>query len=171
MEKNAEPTRERLEMYAKRGWTKQGNGTKARYLKRSNTTPILKELLEPTVTNLTNADNWMGQEQFQYRWSDFLFAKTNNDAIPNNHLLTLRRFPAPVNDNATMADQIQSRQHLLPIATAVTWLSDACNNSLSDILGFSFKLNWRDVKAEVNEVQGNEQGAESSPMGEGVAKW
>lgn len=170
IERDAIKARAYIVLQLSRGWEKQGNATKKRYLRKPNTRPVFKEPVEPTVDNLVNPENWVGQEQFSYRWADFLYCKYYG-LIPNNFLLTLRRYPMPVNDAVTMIDQIKTKQHLLPVSSAVTWMGAQTGNQVSELMSFSFHMNWRDLKAEINEIQGNEQGASDSPFGEGVGKW
>lgn len=170
IEKDAESARSYIELQISRGWIKIGNNTKKRYLRKPNSKPTIKEPVEPTTDNLTNPENFTGTEQFQYRWADFLYC-TYYDLIPNNLLVTLRRYPMPVGDNATMIGQDKTKQHLLPVASAITWMGAQTGNQVSELMTFSYHMNWRDLKAEINEIQGNEQGAADSPFGEGIGKW
>lgn len=126
------------------------------------TVPVVD--MEPTMKNLVEMSTTTGREQFPYSETDFLYCKFY-EIIPNNRLVTLRRFPVPVFDNGKTYDQDSSRQHLHPIAQAVTFFGDGTDNDLSSILDFTASLKWRSVASEVNEVQGNEQGADDGPFG------
>lgn len=168
--KASEEIKSFIDTQVSRKWEKQGYGSNRKYLRKPNTRNIVREPLEPTYENLCDPENWVGQEQFQYRWVDFLYIPYYNK-IPNNYLVTLRRYPMPTNDSATVPDQDKTKQHLLPVAQAVTYLGDVPGNLLSDLLTFSGKLNWRDIEAQVNEIDGNEQGADDSPFGSGFAKF
>ena len=87
-----------------------------------------------------------------YQWNDFLWCKFYGK-IPNNRLLTLRRYPIPVEDSLQIA---QSKMPLVPIAQAVTWWGDDTGNALSSILGMTYGFNWLTKTAEVKNVTGNE---------------
>lgn len=86
-----------------------------------------------------------------YSWNDFLYCK-HYGKIPNNHLLTLRRYPLPVLDNLKGPDG----QLLVPIAQAVTWLGEDTGNTLKDILKWTYGYVWKELEASVQEVDGNE---------------
>ena len=95
-----------------------------------------------------------GFGQMPYSWSDFLYCKYYG-LIPNNQLITLRRYPLAVTDNAETPDE---KSPLLPVAQAVTWLGDDPGNKLSSLFKFSFGVNWKEIEATVQEVEGNEVG-------------
>jgi hypothetical protein len=89
-----------------------------------------------------------------YEFSDFLFTK-HYGIIPNNYLLTLRRYPHAVTDNLSTPRQVQGPQDLVygvgqPNSQAVTWMGGDTGNSLSQILSFSTGLNWEML--EQNDV-------------------
>lgn len=87
-----------------------------------------------------------------YTLNDFLWCKWYGK-IPNNRLVTLRRFPIPVEDNLQVAAE---KAPLIPLAQAVTWWGEETNNKLNNILGFSYGLKWVEKLAEVKDVSGNE---------------
>lgn len=88
-----------------------------------------------------------------YQWSDFLWCKWYGK-IPNNRLLTLRRYPIPVEDNLQISEK---KMPLIPIAQAVTWWGDGTDNTLSKILGITYGFNWESIKfGDVQDVNGNE---------------
>jgi hypothetical protein len=125
---------------------------------------VLETILEPTIDNLCDPSNWSGKEQYLYNYYDFLYT-TYFGLIPNNYLVTLRRFPNPVTDNAMIFGQSSSGNFTSPIAKAVTWLGEDTGNKLENIAGFGWKYNWREIASSINEVQGNEQGPENTPFG------
>jgi len=92
-----------------------------------------------------------------YQWNDFLWCKFYGK-IPNNRLLTLRRYPIPVEDNLQIA---QSKMPLVPIAQAVTWWGEDTGNSLSGVLGMNYGFNWDKITADVKDVMGNEISSEA----------
>lgn len=161
----------KAELWASRNWEKSQGSSRRVYLSKLDTgSSNDAKVIEPTTTELCNLENWKGQEQFFYKPKDFLYC-TYFGWIPNNYLITLRRFPMPVPDNASIPDQDTSRKSMTPIARAVTWAGEITGNKIDEIGTFSSKLNWRELKAEVHEVMGNEQGAlDGSPFA-GTAKF
>lgn len=94
-----------------------------------------------------------------YSYSDFLYCKYHAE-IPNNYLVTLRRYPIPMVDNLKTTDG----KSIPPISQAVTWYGNETSNSLKDILKFSFGQNWKEIEAQVQEVIGNERGFDDGPF-------
>jgi hypothetical protein len=88
-----------------------------------------------------------------YSNSDFIWCKFYGK-IPNNRLITLRRYPIPVEDNLNIA---ASKMPLVPMAQAVTWFDKSVGNNLNTILKPSWGLKWtsRSVK-DIQDIQGNE---------------
>lgn len=95
-----------------------------------------------------------------YSAADFLYCKYHAE-IPNNYLVTLRRYPIPMLDNL----KTQDGKNIPPLAQAVTWFGTETGNSLKDIMKFSFGQNWKEIEASVQEVMGNERGFDDSPFG------
>lgn len=86
-----------------------------------------------------------------YLFQDFVFCKWWNK-VPNNRMITLRRYTNPVLDNLnTPADHTESRTANMfpPIVTAVTYFGDDTGNSLKNILKFTTGVPWGEAKAEV----------------------
>jgi hypothetical protein len=94
-----------------------------------------------------------------YAWSDFLWCEYYGK-IPNNYMVTLRRYPIPVSDNLKAFEG----KHIPPLAQAITYLGEQTGNKLSDILKFSAGLKWKEIEADVQEVFGQEKGFGSSPF-------
>jgi len=92
-----------------------------------------------------------------YQWNDFLWCKWYGK-MPNNRMLTLRRYPIPVEDNLQIAS---SKAPLVPLAQAVTWWGGDTGNKLSSILGFSYGWKWKPLTTDIKDVTGNEISAES----------
>ena len=92
---------------------------------------------------------------YPYSFSDFYHCKWYGQ-IPNNRLLTLRRYPIPVEDNLAVAAE---KLPLVPIAQAVTWWGEGTNNTLGKILAMTWGFNWTSYPKkgeEIQDVQGNE---------------
>lgn len=121
------------------------------------------DTIAPTANNIIV--KWNENNPFApYKIEDFLYAKYYG-LIPNNRLITLRRFIKPVYDNlqTTIEDTTQSylsknkdasialKKLNYPIATAVTWFGNETGNNLKDFLDFSVGLKWGDETADVKE--------------------
>jgi hypothetical protein len=93
-----------------------------------------------------------------YQWNDFLWCKWYGK-IPNNRMLTLRRYPVPVEDNLQVNEKVGP---LIPLAQAVTWWGGDTDNSVSDILGMTYGFNWKKPLADdkIQNVSGNESSVE-----------
>jgi len=93
-----------------------------------------------------------------YNWKDFLYCKYYG-TIPNNYMITLRRFPTPMRDNFSIPSQVRdsdsSRREGAgrPVAQAVTWLGDDTGNKLSDLIGFTTGLKWNSKPQEATITQ------------------
>lgn len=100
-----------------------------------------------------------------YKAQDFLYLK-HYRKIPVNHLVTLRRFPMPVNDNifdlsATPTPKDATEVNLATVdvnqvagVTAVTYLGETAGNKLDDILKFTYGLNYKPITSDLEKVQG-----------------
>lgn len=116
----------------------------------------------PTTTNIiqwSNKDFW---GRTPYRFTDFVFCKYWN-IIPNNRLLTLRKYAVPVYDNLNFPnmyneDGITPNQetNAAPIATVVSYFDGESANKLSDFMQFTTGTKWRDINGDVHQVSGNE---------------
>lgn len=102
-----------------------------------------------------------------YSYQDFVFCKYWNK-IPNNRMITLRRYTTPVFDNLEMPDYdtttdgkpsrnaggvpVLSKRFFGPVATAVTYFGEGTGNTLSELLNFSYKYNWKDLHSEKDPI-------------------
>lgn len=117
--------------------------------------------------------------KISYKAQDFLYLKYYRK-IPVNHLVTLRRFPVPVNDNIfdlsikypdtsgggkpdsaelKVADVTQ-----VAGVTAVTYLGETAGNKLDDILKFSYGLNWKEIESKMESVQSSSSSYTQQPF-------
>ena len=130
----------------------------------------------PTTHTIINWSRDGKNEKRAYKFSDFAFCKYWKK-IPNNYMITLRRFPFPVNDGLVFVDEDTMKPEFkLAAATMVTWLGEETGNTLASILSFEAGLNWGGVKADVWEQQAPDgkdtPGADSTPFGgAGFAKF
>lgn len=100
-----------------------------------------------------------------YSYSDFMFCKYLG-RVPNNHLITLRRYTIPVNDyvkpygnpaaingNASTGSIIESTTTDtggVPLGCLVTWLGTP-GNDMSDIMKYSFNMPFKSVNSKFED--------------------
>lgn len=104
----------------------------------------------PTTGDLINWGNSDVRGRFPYMFQDFIFCKYWNK-IENNRLITLRRYPAPVVDAVEPEVDSSSNQYapFSPLSTMVTYFGEGTGNSLKELMSFSYKYNWEELKADV----------------------
>jgi hypothetical protein len=88
-----------------------------------------------------------------YSWADFLFCKWYG-VVPNNRLVTLRKFPIGSSDDAGVR-RVDPAQNI-PVAQAVTWFGGPTSNSINEIWQNSWSLAWTKKETTAKDVQGNE---------------
>lgn len=93
-----------------------------------------------------------GGSPVPYTAADFLWCKYYGK-VPNNRLVTLRRYHIPVEDNIFIH---ASKSPLIPLAQAVTWYGTDIGNDLNKILNLSWGLKWKPINTAVTDVAGNE---------------
>ena len=107
--------------------------------------------LETIINNPTASAiiNWSKQSNSvfgpaPYSITDFIYCKYYG-LIPNNRLITLRRFPMPVHDNM----RGHGNTNLVPLAQAVTWFSESTKNSLKAVIPhLSWDMPWEQINAQ-----------------------
>lgn len=115
----------------------------------------------PTIRNIihwSNLDKW-GRTPYQYQ--DFVYC-TYAGIIPNNRLITLRRYPAPVYDNISFEGMLDSDQpgrtnktkYFGPRCTMVTYFGGESGNSIADILKYTTGIPWEDAESDIWDVTG-----------------
>lgn len=121
---------------------------------------------EPTTTNIvlwSNRDLW---GRTPYSFQDFCFCKWWN-VIPNNRLITLRKYHAPTFDNLNFDGMYSnagdkstpatiSYDSFAPICTVLTYFGGNTGNTLSDLLSFSAGTPWEEIESKVHDVEGDE---------------
>ena len=146
----------------------------------------------PTVNNIieffADRDTSGGIE---YDYADFIWCKYFKK-IPNNHLITLRRFTQPIEDNIykvirktftdDAAEQAVKDKKIATdktngfldtinvditqpdVARALTWFGENTSNSLEELLTFSYGYNWAEQSTETNTLQSNDEGYTAHPF-------
>lgn len=110
-----------------------------------------------------------------YYWRDFIYCKYYGH-IPNNYMITLRRYPSPVRDNLSLPSSVKDTDVYRvqgagrPVAQAVTWWGPSTGNTLNGILSFTTGLNW-DTKSQEQLVKqgGFAQGAFKAILGDSLS--
>ena len=100
-----------------------------------------------------------------YKMQDFIYLKYYNQ-IPNNYMITLRRYTHPCEDHMfgldMAAEDINKLNGLetthFNIATAVTYMGEKTGNKLSDILKIEYGANYEDKEAKVEMLQNSDGG-------------
>jgi hypothetical protein len=92
-----------------------------------------------------------------YSLSDFIYCK-NYGKIPNNRLVTLRRYPFPIHDSVRLTGTNSSqRKSMIPIAQAVTWFGSETDNTLNKMGVFAWDMPWKELTVDEPQIiTGNE---------------
>jgi hypothetical protein len=118
------------------------------------------EELNPTAAVIIRKCRENTAQGYQYTSGDFAYC-TYYGKIPNNYMLTLRRFPTPTEDDIINATALDDKGNVLKkeqadVARAITWMSEVTENKLSEILKFNVGFNWDDLDSEVQTITPNE---------------
>ena len=131
-------------------------------------TSFLQDKQNPTYKNILK---YYSDKTFDphglasYRMQDFIYLKYYNQ-IPNNYMITLRRYTLPCEDHMFGLDMTATDMNMLNgyeethfnIATAVTYLGEKAGNKLSDILKFEYGANYEEKEAKVEMLQNSDGG-------------
>lgn len=112
--------------------------------------PSVHTIIEKTSANVHNLG-------YRYGYSDFAMCRYLG-RIPNNYMVTLRRFAFPTEDDIITpfgrgADGKAFPKSWPDLARAVTWMSESTGNKIEDILNFDFAYRWEEKHAEVQELE------------------
>lgn len=118
----------------------------------------------PTAKNIIN---WSrqggangGTNAVEYDWEDFLWCK-NYGTVPNNYLITLRRFSVPVNDDILDVN----KQSTPDISRLIAWVDGESNKWESIGLKFTTSLEWKLLTSEIQTIQSDGYGSEANLIG------
>ena len=111
--------------------------------------PSVSKIIEVTKAAAAGGSGY----GYMYNYADFAMCRYNGK-IPNNYLLTLRRFPYPIMDDIIAPMDVDKAGNPTPvdqpdIARAVTWMSEVTGNNMNSILNWSHGYNWKDETASV----------------------
>lgn len=146
---------------------------------------IVKEARKPTTSAIIEwaaenavekTKNGAGGNKRPYKYTDFVFCKYWNK-IPNNYMITLRRYPYPVFDNLEFPGEngsdrdpsVTGSKYYNPFAQAITFMGDGPGNALSDMLKYTVQLPYKNAESKVHQVDQKSPGAEAGPA-PGLAK-
>jgi hypothetical protein len=120
-------------------------------------TAAYSPLLLASGDSLSAGSPIKGGPHAPYYWKDFIYCKYYG-TIPNNRLITLRRFSSPVLDNFSLPKGLQTPENLkkgvgMPVAQAITWFGGKSGNTLSTLIGFSSGIEWEDVAIDPDRIQ------------------
>lgn len=121
----------------------------------------------PTTSRIIEWGRTDPKGRTPYQYQDFVFCKYWNK-IPNNRMITLRRYAQPILDNLnTPADNTESENStdnfkFPPLASAITYFGEGTDNSLSEILKFKSGLRWADTSAAVWDMTYSQDGQQST---------
>lgn len=128
----------------------------------------LNDRKNPTYQNILkyyNDDSFDPHGMSRYKIQDFIYCKYYNQ-IPNNYMITLRRYTRPCEDHVFGLDMPASAlndlngypEDYFAIATAVTYMGEQAGNKLSDIMKFDYGAKWEEKTAEVQSLQASDGG-------------
>jgi hypothetical protein len=123
----------------------------------------------PTTSNIIETFNDLEKQGMSYSWSDFLYAKYHGK-IPNNYLITVRRFAMPQVDNLWDPSAYDHKSGKVlntdqpEIARAITYMGEKTGNPLENFVSWSNKFNWKEVESEMQVIQSNSQGIQGSSI-------
>lgn len=149
----------------------------------------LTAVSNPTITQLikwSNSDLW---GRTPYSFQDFVYCKFFG-LIPNNRLITLRRYHAPTYDNLQFDGMNGKKEQtsveangqkytetinklnddnpnpqgkvFSPIAQVVTWFGGDTGNSLNSLMTFSTGINWGELESKIWDVTGETGGSKQA---------
>jgi hypothetical protein len=106
-----------------------------------------------------------GTNAVEFAWEDFLWCK-NYGMVPNNYMVTMRRFAIPVSDD--LLDF--AKQPSPDIGRMIAWVDGESNTWESVGLKFSTSLTWTKMESTIQDTQasegtGNEGAAVGGPLG------
>lgn len=123
----------------------------------------LRDKKNPTYKNIISYYNSNEFDKYglaKYKMQDFIYLKYYNQ-IPNNYMVTLRRYTKPCRDHMFGLDMEPELINLMnnypkeymALATAVTYMGEKTGNKLSSILKFDYGAKWEEKEGKTEEIQ------------------
>lgn len=127
--------------------------------------PTASKIIEITNGDGSNKNKNNTNVGYTYNYSDFALTRYYGK-IPNNMMITLRRFAFPTDDDIISPKSLEGESIPQPdLARAVTWMGGPTGNDISEILKFSHGFNWKEASAQVQTLN-SQQGARSGEVGQ-----
>lgn len=131
----------------------------------------IKQNSDCSIKNLVNSSKYGILGSATYDYSDFAYCK-HLGKMPNNYMITLRRFPIAINDyikpsgynsnnifpNTSFGDPSTKGSYVPPVSLGclVTWLGTP-GNDLENILTYSYNMSYKELTADVQTASNSDQ--------------
>lgn len=108
-----------------------------------------------------------------YSYADFMYCK-HLGKIPNNHLITLRRFPVPVGDFISTVGEGQTRLNAggnngpQQIGCMVTWMGTP-GNEMANLLKYEYSMPYTEKEAGFESITGGGADSGGNSLLDGMA--
>lgn len=127
----------------------------------------LVKLSEQRATSLVGGTGISELGVAKYRYIDFMFCR-DLGKIPNNHLLTLRKFTRPVGDNINTrlpkSDTPYNFNQSMDVGRLVTWFGNG-DNKLEDIIKYNYVATFKQFDSKVDVVESHEDDESTGVIG------
>ena len=116
-----------------------------------------------SYTNSATNQPGGGLGRAKYRWADFMYCK-DLGKVSNNHLITLRKFNAPIDDNIFYYDKKTNETTDTPDkGRLISWFGTD-DNKLEDIINFKYEAKWdKKDDLKVMDVDSKEESSKLIP--------
>ena len=131
----------------------------------------LVKLSEKRATSLVGENSAISELGVaKYRYIDFMFCR-DLGKIPNNHLLTLRKFTRPVGDNINTrlpkSDTPYNFNQSMDVGRLVTWFGNG-DNKLEDIIKYNYVATFKQFDSKIQPVDSQEDEESTGIIGKMV---
>ena len=130
----------------------------------------LVKLSEQRATSLVGGTGISELGVAKYRYIDFMFCR-DLGKIPNNHLLTLRKFTRPVGDNINTrlpkSDTPYNFNQSMDVGRLVTWFGNG-DNKLEDIIKYNYAATFKQLDSKIQPVDSQEDEESTGIIGKMV---
>lgn len=127
----------------------------------------LVKLSEQRATSLIGGTGISELGVAKYRYIDFMFCR-DLGKIPNNHLLTLRKFTRPVGDNINTrlpkSDTPYNFNQSMDVGRLVTWFGNG-DNKLEDIIKYNYVATFKPLDSKIQQVDSEEDDESTGIIG------
>ena len=128
-----------------------------------------KDFTDCSISTLCKLSSQQDSElgQARYKYSDFMYCK--DLGMPNNRMITLRKFSTPVGDmimgRAASSSDAARNMYSTPsdIGRLICYF-DTDDNKLEDILNYNFSASWTEMNSETQQIASKEDD-KNSPLG------